>query len=93
MFRICHRDIKPENVLVKVRQLPQGNALLLKLSDFGLSRDMRTVASGPLTREVSSTYSRQFHAHAFLGYYNGLSQPRAFTGWQVLVFKEKLTSL
>ena len=37
---IMHRDLKPPNILVKKKQDKEGDVFVMKLSDFGLSRQL-----------------------------------------------------
>ncbi|XP_057370244.1 uncharacterized protein LOC130691331 isoform X2 [Daphnia carinata] len=38
--KLIHRDIKPENILISVKHTDQGEELMIKWADFGLSREV-----------------------------------------------------
>lgn len=55
--RIVHRDVKPQNILVSLPQRGRKNRFLIKMSDFGLSKEINdgresfSTVSGPAGTE------------------------------------------
>ncbi|XP_045031952.1 uncharacterized protein LOC116935328 isoform X2 [Daphnia magna] len=45
---LIHRDIKPQNVLISVRSTGQGNEVIVKWADFGLSKPVNERGTCPL---------------------------------------------
>lgn len=61
--KVLHRDLKPQNILVKI------NPVIVKLTDFGLSR-IYSVPIRPFTREVLTLWYRAPEMILGINYYS-----------------------